>query len=50
MERVVQTLQQAEHDHQLTEQEMDKLREQLDDLQRGGGRGYDRQRRHDDSH
>jgi hypothetical protein len=66
LERVVQTLQQAEHDHQLTQQEIDSLHEQLDQLQRGGGGGGgrggggggggydrgggDRHRRHDDSH
>jgi hypothetical protein len=33
----------------LTEQEMDSLREQIDNLQRGGGRGYDRgHRRHEE--
>jgi hypothetical protein len=50
LERVVQMLQQAEHEHSLGEAEIEKLREQVEDLQRGGGRSYDRHRRHDDSH
>ena len=51
LELVVSTLQQAEHERQLTEQELDSLHEQIDQLQRGGGgrSGYDRgHRRHDD--
>ena len=45
MERVLQTLAQAEQDHNLTEQELEALRKQIDDVQRGGGHrggGYDR--------
>jgi hypothetical protein len=49
MERVVQMLHQAEHEHALGEHEIEKLREQIEDMQRGGGRPYDR-RRHDETH
>ena len=48
LERVTTTLSQAEQDQHLTEQELETLREQIEQLQRGGGRGHDRGRRHDD--
>lgn len=50
LDRVLGTIQEAERERQLTEQELDSLHEQIDQLQRGGGRGgYDRgHRRHDE--